>query len=333
MARAVPGPCRTSALGWFAPEDARYRERLNAWCAGVGPATLVPARPDADQHDVALDEIAFVSWNVHVGNGDIEAFVADLRSGKLTSGRPVHHFVLMLQEAVRHEGVPAFEHGASGAHRISAPPRSSDIVDASRRLGLSLLYVPSMRNGDSARQPAADRGSAILSTLPLSNPVAVELPGERQRRVAIFARLAIAGRSTTTIDDGRWPIDDGRSFSVGTLHLDALGSPKRLWVLRTPAMRELQVTALSPLLPPDDVVLGADLNTWHGDHESAARRLRELFTTPVSVGSRGARVLDYLFFRVRGEWTARYEVVPSDYGSDHHPLVGLLRRSQARASS
>ena len=45
-----------------------------------------------------------------------------------------------------------------------------------------------MRNGSSAGDPAEDRGSAILSTLPLSEPIAVELPGERQRRVVIIAK-------------------------------------------------------------------------------------------------------------------------------------------------
>ena len=52
-----------------------------------------------------------------------------------------------------------------------------------------------MRNGSSAGDPAEDRGSAILSTLPLSEPIAIELPGERQRRVVIIAQVgSIVGR-------------------------------------------------------------------------------------------------------------------------------------------
>ena len=82
-------------------------------------------------------------------------------------------------------------------------------------------------------------------------------------------------------------------------------------------------------------MLGADLNTWHGKAEPAPRRLAKIFGTPVVAGGgrRGLRVLDYLFFRIAGTSTAEYEVAPLDYGSDHHPLVGRLVRSQARAAS
>ena len=52
--------------------------------------------------------------------------------------------------------------------------------------GLHAFYVPSMRNGEKTRE---DRGNAILSTLPLSDPVILELPHERQRRVAAGVRV------------------------------------------------------------------------------------------------------------------------------------------------
>ncbi|MEN3339278.1 MAG: hypothetical protein V7647_2954, partial [Acidobacteriota bacterium] len=55
-------------------------------------------------------------------------------------------------------------------------------------LGLSLYYVPSMRNGGAA--PHEDRGNAILSSLPLTDLAAYELPFERQRRVALGATIA-----------------------------------------------------------------------------------------------------------------------------------------------
>ncbi len=271
--------------------------------------------PDGPQ-PFDLPDLTFVSWNVHVGNGDIRAFVNDLRAGKLTPDRDVRHFVLMLQEAARAEGVPSYNPEAAGASRISARDDfHADIVQVGRDLDLSLIYVPSMRNGNSRENPPWDRGSAILSTLPLSEPIAVELPGERQRRVAIIATIAppSAGGSRTL------PV------SVGVIHLDALGGARRLWVFWTPWMREQQVKALDALLPEGTLVLGADLNTWHGKRERAVRLLTRRFEetpTQLEQPGLGLRVLDYLFLRAGDNRTARYQQLSQSYGSDHNPLIG-----------
>jgi hypothetical protein len=301
------GACRSPALHWFAPDDPHERRRLDAWCAGVGEAALRGGPGGSAAAD--MSDVAFVSWNVHVGNGDIRSFVNDLRAGLHTGGRRFPHFVLLLQEAVRTGGVPAFAATAAGAKRIAPSGRATpiDIVRVSRELGTSLIYVPSMRNGESADDSPEDRGSAIVSTLPLMNPVAVELPGERQRRVAIAARA--------------------ESFSVAVLHVDALGGWRRLRVFWTPRMRDLQVQSMASLLPDGPLVVGADLNTWHGRDEPAARALGRLFrTTPLSVDRQGLglRVLDYMFFRAGAQQRARYRQVERRYGSDHRPLVGWV---------
>ena len=258
---------------------------------------------------IGIEDITFVSWNVHVGSGDIRAFVKDLTSGNHTAGRPVRHYVLMLQEAVRTDGAPPLTGAASGAARIRAhaPVAPIDIVQIGRELGLSLIYVPSMRNGASADDPAEDRGSAILSTLPLSEPIAVELPGERQRRVVIIARAA--------------------SVSLAVLHLDALGDRRRLRIFWTPWMRDVQVRSTAGLLPEGPLVIGADLNTWHGRDELAARFLGDLFrATPLSIDRHGLglRVLDYMFFRAGPDRRAYYRQLEHRYGSDHRPLVGWV---------
>jgi endonuclease/exonuclease/phosphatase family metal-dependent hydrolase len=246
---------------------------------------------------------------VHVGSGDIRSFVNDLRTGVHTGGRRFPHYVLLLQEAVRTQGVPPFIDGASGAKRIAPhdPVAPIDIVRVSGELGTSLIYVPSMRNGKSASDAEEDRGSAIVSTLPLSNPVAIELPGERQRRVVITAQ---AGR-----------------FSVAVIHLDALGGAHRLRVLWTPWMRDAQIRSAVSRLPDGPLVIGADLNTWHGREELSARYLGRLFrATPLAVVRRGLglRVLDYMFFRGASHQRARYHQVARRYGSDHRPLVGWI---------
>ena len=302
------GSCRSASLQWFAPDDARERARLDAWCAGVGePAHAIGG--SADGAAVAdMSDVVFVSWNVHVGSGDIRSFVNDLQAGLHTHGRRFPHYVLLLQEAVRIDDVPAFT-SASGAKRIAprAPARPTDIVRMSAELGTSLIYVPSMRNGNSASDPPEDRGSAILSTLPLSDPIALELPGERQRRVVIVARAA--------------------SVSVAVVHLDALGGLQRLRLFWTPWMRDVQVRSTASMLPDGPLVVGGDLNTWHGRDELAARFLGHLFrATPLSVDRQGLglRVLDYMFFRAAPHQRARYRQVEQRYGSDHRPLVGWV---------
>jgi hypothetical protein len=256
-----------------------------------------------------MSDVVFVSWNVHVGSGDIRSFVNDLRAGTHTDGRRFQHYVLLLQEAVRTEAVPAFASGASGAKRIAPhdPVPPIDIVRVSEELGASLIYVPSMRNGSSAADPAEDRGSAIVSTLPMQVPMAIELSGERQRRVVISAQIG--------------------SFSVAVVHLDALGGSRRLRLFWTPWMRDVQVRTTASVLPSGPLVVGADLNTWHGRDELAARHLAQLFrATPLSVDRHGLglRVLDYMFFRAGTNQRARYRQVANRYGSDHRPLVGWV---------
>jgi hypothetical protein len=303
------GSCRSASLQWFAPDDARERTRLDAWCAAVGEPAVHPAAASAAPESVGIRDITFVSWNVHVGSGDIRTFVKDLTSGAHTERRSVRHYVLMLQEAVRTHGVPPLANAAAGAGRIPAhaPVNPIDIVEISRDLGVSLIYVPSMRNGKFPRDPAEDRGSAILSTLPLSQPIAVEVPGERQRRVVLIAKAG--------------PV------SVAVFHLDALGGDRRLRLFWTPWMRDVQVRSTAPLLPGGPLVIGADLNTWHGRDERAARFLDRLFReTPLSVDRQGLglRVLDYMFFRAGAGQRAHYHHVDRRYGSDHRPLVGWI---------
>ncbi len=310
MAPVPSGGCRSAPVKWLTPDDRQERRRLDLWCEGVGGAIFIPAPAVVSSPPPGIEQITFVSWNVHVGNGDVRAFVADLRAGVHSDGRPIDHFVLMIQEAVRTSGVPAFTRDMAGAERIpaAAAGRSIDITAIARDLGLALVYVASMRNGRSANDPAEDRGSAILSTLPLSDPLAIELPGEGQRRVAILARTD--------------------SVSVGTIHLDALGSWNlRLRLLWSPWLRDAQIRSLLPFLPDGPLIVGADLNTWHGRNELAVRVLDRLGReTPVTIDRNGLglRVLDYLFFRVGQHRRARYQYLQNRYGSDHRPLVGWV---------
>ena len=86
-----------------------------------------------------------------------------------------------------------------------------------QRLGLNVYYVPSMRNGGPTSDE--DRGNAILSSLPLTDLRAIELPFERQRRVAVSA--TIAGRTTSGTP---WQV------RLVSAHLDNMSTIRRAWI-------------------------------------------------------------------------------------------------------
>jgi endonuclease/exonuclease/phosphatase family metal-dependent hydrolase len=317
IATAPPAAgCREPAgVEWRLP--AADRGGLDRWCAAVGRAVLQPA-PDAGA--AIADSLLIVSWNVHVGGGDLVSFVRELRAGALTDGRPVEHFVLLLQEAHRDGRVPTARPGAAWAQRIAHDPPAGtriSVDSAAHGLGLHLVYVPSMGNGGDRE----DRGNALLATTPLAAPVALELPLARQRRVAVVATTGGLTRAGAP-----W------SVQLASVHLENRAG------LTGVQARAAQMQWLLAALPPAEVaVLGGDLNTWvAGEREGAFRLALGAFPgTPVQPPGgtyRSMRLLrarlDYIFGRAPGRGLSAYERVPSSYGSDHYPLRAWLHLAQ-----
>lgn len=341
---ANPG-CRsagaeTAAVSWHLPAAPADVARLDHWCAAVG-APVVIGTPERAV-SAAADSLAIISWNTKVGGGDIIGLVTDLRAGRLTGGRPVEHFVLLLQEVHRESAglTGAVSRWAVPARVEEDPPtgRRRDVVESARELGLALYYVPSMRNGFAGSAPEEeDRGNAILSTLPLTMPRAIELPFEAQRRVA--AAAVVRGVS-----------DDGAPWEllVTSAHFDTRSAGTRIWASGG-AGRRRQAEGLVAGLPGyAATVVAGDLNTWSlAVLESAVPYLRTVFPqTPPAPGQATfagplgyRRRLDRMFFRLPEGWSARYARVDGRYGSDHHPLLGWVMtgptgptRSQASAA-
>jgi endonuclease/exonuclease/phosphatase family metal-dependent hydrolase len=231
---------------------------------------VVAADPPVPDGAAGSNELIVVTWNVHAGGGDILDLVDELR-----------------------------------AARSINPPRPGstplDIVDIAARLRLALFYVPSMRNG----APHETDGNAILSTEPLSELSVIELPFERQRRVAVEA----------TVQGWR---EDGESWTLRltNAHLENLGGPWRVGILSM-AARLKQVRHLLRETPASGpAILGGDLNTWLGFGEPAYRALTKVFTgearsDPRPTFGRLLR-LDHLLFRLpddrtrscRGAWSS-----------------------------
>ena len=322
-AAAVDAAGRLSAepVSWLRPDDPGDRQVLDAWCDVVGPVVVRRAAAPGGP----ASALAVVTWNARVGGGDLAGLVGALRGGLLTGGRPVAHFVLLVQEAFRSGPAvpPASRDPRVVPGRIAtAPARGAreDVVRAAERLDLHLYYVPSMRNGPGETLPLReDRGNAILSTLPLDRLEALELPFERQRRVAITARL-----SGTTGAGDPW------AMRVVNVHLDNRAGASRLW-LRSAAARARQAAALVEHLPADlPLVLGGDLNTWMGDSEPALAMMRKAFPSATPAAGApptfaGGLRLDYLFDRIPAGWRMTQRRVDDRFASDHHPILGELR--------
>src|SRR5687767_6473361 len=221
LAAAPPCAARADHIGglslqWFtgSQEDA---STLDRWCRAVGPAVYVPRPVAPASSPPPLEQVVVLTWNAHLAEGRLAELVGALRDGWLTGGVPVRHFVLLVQELFRRgRDVPIFSDGMRSAHAIRAREQAApDVNDYAATLGLSLLYVPSMRNGSDLDE---DRGNAILSTEPLSSAVAFELPFARQRRVAVGASIDVTYRSRRA------------TLRLMDVHLEPLSSPRTLWV-------------------------------------------------------------------------------------------------------
>jgi len=274
---------------WIRTAPARESAALDRQCAAIG----LPIRiHSTHEGKISTGPIAIVSWNTHVGAGDIGRLVKDLRSRRLTGGRDAAEFVLLLQEVSR-------------AAASAGPPA-----------GFDGIYVPSMRNGPPSSSGPDDRGNAIYSTLPLELVTAIELPLERQRRVAVKAEvwLPLPSGAVTPL----WLVDT--HFTNMVAH--------HFW-LASEFGRDRQARALASVLPVGGLlVVGGDFNAWFGFHDAAYREIAHAGLRGAPGEDRrptfGHLRLDHLLFRMPEEWRVTVRRGDDRYGSDHYPLVALV---------
>jgi endonuclease/exonuclease/phosphatase family metal-dependent hydrolase len=295
---------------WFSPTLAADRTTLARWSAGVGPPVV---RTSATQESSANDTLCVITWNTALGTGNVKRLLDDVKAER--GSVPI---VLLLQEAYR-EG-PEVPEGrtlaASFAGRLGGEG-SMEIEALAESLGLNLYYVPSMRNG-APWETKEDRGNAILSSLPLTELSAIELPFERQRRVAIAA--TIIGTST---NGNPWRL------RVVSVHLDNLVGLRRGWFVGGEFARVRQTRALLDYVRGDAaVVLAGDFNTWFGfaepTYKAIARDFPDTDASDRQATFMGMLRLDHMFFRLPDRWHGAFKRGRSRYGSDHYPLVGAI---------
>lgn len=327
--RATPDACRTLAatampatLTWVAPASLREQRRLDARCALVGPPLLLTPTPAGGPQERPVTRLIVATWNLHDGRGDVAALLRDLLDTGAGLGRP-DAVVLLLQEAVRSRPPVT-------AAPVAVRTPTRDLREALAPLAVHVAYAP---NRPTASLPPgasrADRGTAVVSTLPLSRLQAIELPVERQRRVTLAAVL-----DGVTHGGAPWRL------RVASVHLENRPGARRLWV-RGGAARSRQAAALLqglevgpwPGVDPaggrdDTLVIGGDFNTWLGQREDALDRMRAAFPSwpeeDRRATMRGWMRLDYLFVRLSPPARAVHRRLDRRYGSDHYPVVAAI---------
>lgn len=306
---------------------------LDGWRANVGaPVAIDPAVPI---HEAANADdgsaLVVISWNVWIGHGRLRELVTRVRNGDFLAqgAAPDAPLVVLAQEVYREDQsiAPGKTRHTGRTSRARAGYQREDITDTARGLGMGVRYAPSMRNG----VLQSDRGNAILSTLPLHDAHAIELPYAHQRRVAVAATVQIGGTALHLV----------------SAHLDPRG-PVGYQVLGT-AGRARQAQHLLASLREGCTVLGADLNLAGGRRELAWRLLQGAgFTEGVPSRPPAWRhtfhgvprvLIDYLLFRdpagiIAGAPVVRLDEHPQDrgglvFGSDHHPLLAAVHLAAA----
>jgi endonuclease/exonuclease/phosphatase family metal-dependent hydrolase len=323
LGRAREAP-DTMQLQWYRAAEDRDRDLSTKWCATVGsPAIRLSPTADFPAWSQALD-LEVVTWNMHIGGGDLYRMLdvelgLDCSAARPALRRGASPFVVLLQEVWRRsEDLPEVESSSIVPWTID-PDRATgedpDIREAAERCGLAYLYVPSARNGpDSGARPGEDKGNAILSTVPLSTPIAMDLPLEGGRKVAIAATILAPG---------------GERVRVTSVHLDVASTLVRT-LLSGNQTRARQVSGLIDAVDRADGdgpltainLVGGDFNTWVGN-ESTLKLMRQAFPESPEwdgLGTRGGFPTDHFFFR-RGSFVnvslGGYHRIDDSYGSDH----------------
>lgn len=270
--------------------------------------------------DTGLDVL---TWNMELGGGDILAFLAAEARLDCTGTRPIvrsgfRPFVLLLQEVWRRsDDLPFVEDGDDIPWTIDPDmgAEAPDVIEAAERCGLAYLFVPSARNGpDSGARPREDKGNAIFTSLSFNAPIALDLPFEGGRKVAV---------GVTTRGPGR-----ERVRFVST-HLDVASSLLRTLATGNQTRARQALGLIDGVARAEDdgpntqvAVVGGDFNTWAGN-ESALGYMREAFPQSPAWdgrGTRGAFPADHIFFRRRAYTQYEvegYERIDEAYGSDH----------------
>ena len=283
------------------------RQMLDLWCQSVGPPVLAAAPVGAGESLASAGpELERSRWRWGRGGVDLQDpgphFRRRHRTGRAVAGD--------LSRGRRRAGAASPSLSVPRAIRPRRP--ALDITGIANRFGLSVAYVPSMRNGPATGLgEREDRGNAVLSTEPMSDIRAIELPFGKQRRVAVAA--TVTPRRSTPI-------------RVVVTHFDTNSDRVR--------QADALVERLGPLLDLP-VIVGGDLNARRGVDDrtvAAVGRVVPLESCGTGRTSRWPLRLDLLLFFLVGRHDFMFstlgsdvprscQTLPDSYDSDHLPLL------------
>jgi endonuclease/exonuclease/phosphatase family metal-dependent hydrolase len=308
-AGAQPLSCLRDVAGvtWLRWND--RQDILNRWCESVGP----PVFTTGPEREGSISRLLVVSWNVHVGGADVEELMAKALKPLSDSDTGL---VILMQEAFRAGAdVPGSYPRDLDVPRPVRPRRPAlDVVEAAKRFGLSVAYVPSMRNGSATSLEAReDRGNAILSTEPLQDIRAIELPFGKQRRVAVAAIVMPRG---STIG----------AMRVITTHFDTNGDRVD--------QAEALVEHLDSLVHVP-LVVGGDVNSRRGFKDRAVTAITRVMPLESCGTQRTVRWpwrldvpfffligrVDFIFSTLEASITRTCQTLSHAYDSDHLPIL------------
>ncbi len=344
-------------IDWYFPARAGDNEQLERWCVTVGPVVL-DTLPAADFGRLEpADSLRIAVWNTDAGAGYVTAFLEE-QLGLTCNGSAsaLHddapHFVLLLQEALRRSNdipdVPKSFVTPPPVKENAHPGPRLDVVEVARQCGLAYFYAPAARNDHKPRDgKREDKGNAILSTLPLSDPIVVELPFEAARRVVPMAtvrgvardslRLASVHLITTpppsrallTGGSSRWRQAMGLAEALRAIERDRANCPVT-GVKRASGRGGEMCPPPCPGACPIATVIAGDLNTW-STRETTLRHLLEHFPDSprfLEEPTRGPFPTDHLLFRTgSGDGailTSSYRRIADAHYSDHNPIVAVV---------
>ena len=295
-----------SGVTWLRWEN--EQETLDRWCQSVGPPVFATGAERAGD----ISRLLVLSWNVHVGGGDTEELIAQMLDRASEEGTGL---VVLFQETFRAGADVPESYPLDLRVPSSIRPRrpALDIVGIAERFGLSMAYVPSMRNGPATTLiEREDRGNAVLSTEPLTDVLAIELPFGKQRRVAVAA--TVTPRSTLA------PI------RVVATHFDTNGD------------RVVQAEALGDRIASLDempLIVGGDFNSRRGMRDRTVTTVSRHIPLEPCGTHRTNRWplrldiplffvvgrLDFMFTTLAEDVTRNCQTLPHAYDSDHLPLL------------
>jgi endonuclease/exonuclease/phosphatase family metal-dependent hydrolase len=344
-----------AAITWYGPAGPGDEQGNERWCETVGSNVLEPLPRASFPSLGPADSIAVVAWNIMIGGGDVPLLLEEVlgydchpTSPELEAG--FSHFVLLIQEAHRRsEAIPDVPESFKFPPRIepeSPPDGWPDIVELARECGLALFYVPSARNGpQTIAAEREDKGNAILSTLSLKDLIAIELPFEAGRKVAVAA--TIAGASGTRLRVASVHLDVASTLyrtltTANTARLrQATGLIEALALIETGGVTSGIVSvgsgesACGALPGPIATVAAGDFNTWSAG-ESSIDQLRLCFPdSPPWDGkpTYGSFPTDFIFFRRSADGRIAYmdgsqRRIEKGYGSDHQARIAWFGLSE-----